>query len=123
MFTFLCSEDVNTYELLFQQTKIDGKTTLTNVKSIMDTWTLQMNYPVVHVSVTTPHQINITQKRFLQNPAAKDPEIYTSPFGLVFSFTVIQVGDRIQMCRLIKDITHSYNRRHFLKVLYISLCN
>ena len=56
-----------------------------NVKDIMDTWTLQMNYPVVRVTVQNG-KINIRQIRFLSNPDAVDPGKYTSPFGFVLLF-------------------------------------
>lgn len=51
-----------------------------DIQSFMDTWTLQMGYPVLHVMVDKEkHQMNITQKRFLSDPRAEyDPN--SSPF-------------------------------------------
>ncbi|KAL3885524.1 hypothetical protein ACJMK2_025576 [Sinanodonta woodiana] len=58
-----------------------------NIKSLMDTWILQMNYPVV-----TLHRqgktLSITQKRFLRNPDANDPLKYTSPFGYTWKIPI-----------------------------------
>ena len=66
-----------------QQSRIDGHPV--RVKDIMDTWTLQMNYPVVRVTVQNG-KINTRQTRFLSNPDAVDPGKYTSPFGFVLLF-------------------------------------
>ncbi|XP_060566248.1 aminopeptidase N-like [Ruditapes philippinarum] len=52
-----------------------------NVKEVMDTWTLQMNYPVVKVTYNSAGQITISQHRYLQDYNATDPGKYTSPFG------------------------------------------
>ncbi|XP_052261394.1 aminopeptidase N-like isoform X2 [Dreissena polymorpha] len=52
-----------------------------NVKEVMDTWTLQMNYPTVMVSHSQTGQITLTQSRYLQDPKATDPGKYVSPFG------------------------------------------
>ncbi|XP_053387121.1 aminopeptidase N-like [Mercenaria mercenaria] len=54
---------------------------ITNVKEIMDTWTLQMNYPVVTVTQNRAGQITISQHRYLQDPNATDPGKFISPFG------------------------------------------
>lgn len=68
-------------EALDEQSKMDKKNLPTDVKRILDTWLLQMNYPVVMVTVTAPGNITVSQKRFLQNPEAKDPMKYVSPFN------------------------------------------
>ena len=51
------------------------------VKDIMDTWTLQMGYPVVTVN---RHNRDMTawQERFLYNPRANVTEEFTSPYRL-----------------------------------------
>ena len=46
----------------------------------MDTWLLQMNYPVVMVTATGRGNLTATQKRFLHNPEAEDPLQYKSPY-------------------------------------------
>lgn len=66
----------------WQQAVQDGGGRVTNVKQVMDTWTLQMNYPVVMVTVVNG-RVRVQQKRFLQSPTARDPMKYTSPFGWV----------------------------------------
>ncbi|KAL5020482.1 hypothetical protein ScPMuIL_003374 [Solemya velum] len=55
----------------------------TDVKKIMDTWVLQMNYPVVTV---TSHigKLHVKQKRFLIDPDAVDPGIYNSTYGYMW---------------------------------------
>nr|XP_045618493.1 glutamyl aminopeptidase-like isoform X1 [Procambarus clarkii] len=51
-----------------------------DVGEIMDTWTRQMGYPVVNVVRTSCEEVTLTQKRFLQDPAAQyDPS--ESEFG------------------------------------------
>ncbi|XP_052782181.1 putative aminopeptidase-2 isoform X1 [Mya arenaria] len=66
------------WEALHEQSRIDGK--VTDVKGIMDTWTLQMNYPVVMVT-TNGSQLRFQQSRFLKNSAANDTGKYPSPFN------------------------------------------
>ncbi|KAK7090085.1 hypothetical protein V1264_009931 [Littorina saxatilis] len=51
-----------------------------NVGHVMDTWTLQMNYPVVKVT-RAGQSLTLAQERFLIDPTAKDPGTYTSEFG------------------------------------------
>ncbi|XP_052212469.1 LOW QUALITY PROTEIN: aminopeptidase N-like [Dreissena polymorpha] len=52
-----------------------------NVKEVMDTWVLQMNYPTVMVSHSQQGRLTLTQSRYLQDPNATDPGKYVSPFG------------------------------------------
>lgn len=46
----------------------------------MDTWTLQMNYPVVKV-LRQNGKLHVEQSRFLKNENAEDPDKYHSPYG------------------------------------------
>ena len=62
-----------------QQSQISGDNIA--VKTIMDTWVLQMNFPVVTVQRRSTGQYHVRQKRFLINPGAKDPMTYTSKYG------------------------------------------
>ena len=72
----------NLYDV-FQQAKADNKTA--NVAAIMDTWILQMGYPVVTVTRNLDAgTAQVTQSRFLLNPGQKPSTIYTSPFSYVF---------------------------------------
>ena len=52
------------------------------IKEVMDTWTLQMGYPVVTVR-QTGNRISATQHRFLFNSDANYTEEFTSPYGSV----------------------------------------
>lgn len=61
-----------------QQARQDGQQI--NVAAIMDTWTLQMGFPVIRLTVSANGKVTATQKRFLINPAAKDPGRFQSPF-------------------------------------------
>ena len=54
---------------------------ITNVKGIMDTWILQMNYPTVNVEYSNAGQIKLTQSRYLRDYNASDPKKFVSPFG------------------------------------------
>lgn len=63
---------------LFQQSKIDGSAH--DVKHIMDTWTLQMNFPTVFIE-RTGQNLRLSQSRYLLDKNATDPGTYTSPFG------------------------------------------
>ena len=64
--------------MFIKQSTVDGHPV--NVKEVMDTWILQMNYPVVSVTAKN-NKVNIQQSRFLSAPDANDPGKYTSPFG------------------------------------------
>lgn len=55
-----------------------------DVKEILNTWILQMNYPVVNVTKTESGKIRLTQERFLKNKNAKDPGVYISPYKYLF---------------------------------------
>lgn len=57
-----------------------------SIKEIMHTWILQMNYPVVTVTIPQNGTVRATQQRFLRNPEAKDPLVYISPFGYSLLF-------------------------------------
>ncbi|KAK3095167.1 hypothetical protein FSP39_010973 [Pinctada imbricata] len=73
---------------LGNQSKDEGKDI--NVKAIMDTWTLQMNFPVVMLK-RDHNNIVVTQKRYLRDYGAKDPGKYVSKFNyaweIPFTFT------------------------------------
>lgn len=62
-----------------QQAKTDNKSL--DVAAIMDTWTLQMNFPLVTVRVSGQNSITVTQERYLSDPTATDTGKYKSPFG------------------------------------------
>jgi len=51
------------------------------IKAMMDTWTLQMGYPVVTVR-QTGSQISASQQRFLYNAEGNFTEEFSSPYGL-----------------------------------------
>ena len=53
-----------------------------DVADVMDTWTLQMGFPVVNVTDLGNGKARISQDRFLQDPQANTSDtIYTSDFG------------------------------------------
>lgn len=66
----------------FQQSKSDGRDL--DVKMIMDTWVLQMNYPVVMVKRTGENQLTVTQERFVIDTDSSKK--FNSTFGWVFVF-------------------------------------
>ncbi|ESP00388.1 hypothetical protein LOTGIDRAFT_238559 [Lottia gigantea] len=80
---------------LTQQATADSKNI--DVKKIMDTWTLQMNYPVVKVTKQGASRLRLTQQRYLRDPTATDPMKYTSKFGykwtIPFTYTSSNVRD------------------------------
>ena len=53
-----------------------------NIKTIMDPWMYQMGLPVVNITDLNNGMLNVSQSRFLNNPAANlsDPP---SEYGLV----------------------------------------
>ncbi|XP_063436761.1 aminopeptidase N-like [Mytilus trossulus] len=79
------------WKALSEQSIADGKPErVQNVKQIMDTWTLQMNFPTVFME-RTGDNVRISQSRYLLDKNATDPGTYTSPFGykweIPFTFT------------------------------------
>lgn len=70
---------------MLQQSIADGKDQkVHDVKHIMDTWTLQMNFPVVTMEKEGSN-LRLEQSRYLMDPTATDPGTFTSPFGLVIT--------------------------------------
>ena len=61
-----------------------------DIRGIMNTWILQMNYPVVKVTKSSTGKIQIEQERFLTNANAVDPGKYPSPFKYVLTITANQ---------------------------------
>ena len=64
---------------LLQQAIEDGQTDL-QLSFIMDTWVLQMGYPVVTLQRCQPTNIKVTQHHFLINPANPPDGTYAAPF-------------------------------------------
>lgn len=56
-----------------------------NVKSMMDTWVLQMGYPVININLDrTTAVVDAKQERFLYNPRGTNRTAeFLSPYGLV----------------------------------------
>lgn len=75
-----------------------------DVKKIMDTWTLQMNYPLLNVTWSGT-RINVTQQRYLTDESEVDQEKQISPFGykweIPFTFTT---SDEVNFNKTNKDI-------------------
>ncbi|XP_076081152.1 glutamyl aminopeptidase-like [Mytilus galloprovincialis] len=67
-----------------------------DVKGIMDTWTLQMNYPTVFME-RKGYGLKLSQSRYLLDKTATDPGTYSSPFGykweIPFTFTTQTIKD------------------------------
>ena len=63
---------MHSLSLLSQQSAVEGK--VIDVESIMDTWTLQMNYPVITIKKpASGNMAEVVQERFLYNANAKGP--------------------------------------------------
>lgn len=67
--------------------KEDDPAKSVEISEVMDTWTLQMGYPVVTVS-RSGSEISATQQRFLFNSHSNFTEEFTSPYGLVMMLHV-----------------------------------
>jgi len=65
--------------------KEDNSANGVEIKDMMDTWTLQMGYPVVTVR-WSGSQISATQDRFLYLSHGNFTEEFTSPYGLILYF-------------------------------------
>ncbi|CAB0040966.1 unnamed protein product [Trichogramma brassicae] len=62
-----------------------------NVKNIMDTWTLQMGYPVVFAKQSDQNTYILTQKRFL---VGSDPKKTQSPFDYKWTIPITYVTNK-----------------------------
>ncbi|XP_052084132.1 aminopeptidase N-like isoform X2 [Mytilus californianus] len=83
------------WNALSEQSKEDGKPiSVQDVKHIMDTWTLQMNFPTVFMERTGPN-IRLSQSRYLLDQNATDPGTYTSPFGYKWEIPVTYTSQSI----------------------------
>ena len=73
---------LHSYNVLCQQCEAENKTLPFDVKTIMDTWTLQMNYPVVTVTrdFNNLDLVEVRQERYLVDRSAEDPGKYTSDY-------------------------------------------
>ncbi|XP_069102239.1 aminopeptidase N-like [Argopecten irradians] len=71
--------DTPTHLVLIQSMKENKPRS--DVKAIMDTWTLQMNFPVVTVTKNGGTGLKATQKRYLRDYNAVDPGTYPSPYN------------------------------------------
>jgi glutamyl aminopeptidase len=76
--------------------KVDGAP---NVKSVMDTWTRQMGYPVVHVSVVG-QELRLRQERFLLD-TKRDKTQPSSPYNYQWKIPVRCVTSKGNITNLI----------------------
>ncbi|KAA0203273.1 hypothetical protein HAZT_HAZT008388 [Hyalella azteca] len=76
------------WEALTQQAHADG-TLATNltVKIIMDTWTLQMGYPVINVSRTEDGAVVLSQERFLRVKSPNSTDTHDYKWWVPVSYT------------------------------------
>ncbi|XP_064627887.1 glutamyl aminopeptidase-like [Lineus longissimus] len=72
--------NAKTDDLWAELQKAPGNSGRPAVKTIMDTWTRQMGFPVVTISFPSSTKVRATQKRFLLDPSANTTGD-TSPFG------------------------------------------
>lgn len=75
-----------------------------NVKVVMDTWLLQMGYPLVTLSRNpfSPGDIQVTQTHFLLDTEQTPSSKYPSPFGWVVCVTSLtSVNQSLQFIRLL----------------------
>ncbi|KAF2365598.1 Peptidase M1 membrane alanine aminopeptidase N-terminal [Trinorchestia longiramus] len=78
-FTYDSAEQDDLWRFLTAQAQSDGTLPADlTVKEIMDTWTLQMGYPVINVTVNSDGSAKLTQERFLmvKNPNSTDTHNY-----------------------------------------------
>ncbi|XP_039964988.1 uncharacterized protein LOC120777590 [Bactrocera tryoni] len=65
-----------------------------DVKSILQTWTVQMGFPVVNVEQLSTTQYRLTQKRFFSNPNDYSSQVDDSPYNYTWSIPItILVND------------------------------
>ncbi|XP_052085153.1 glutamyl aminopeptidase-like [Mytilus californianus] len=92
MLQFFLGDEI--FQKGLQQSIKDGKPL--DVKRIMDTWTLQMNYPTVFME-RKGQGIRLSQSRYLLDKTATDPGTYTSPYGykweIPFTYTTQKSKD------------------------------
>ncbi|XP_040569866.1 aminopeptidase N isoform X2 [Lepeophtheirus salmonis] len=86
---FDAAEQDDLWRHLTEQAHIDEKLPKTvTVKNIMDTWTLQMGYPVV--TITRNYELNtlsLTQERFLLNTNGKSNDTHNYSWWIPLTFT------------------------------------
>uniref|UniRef100_A0A0A1WLH6 Aminopeptidase n=1 Tax=Zeugodacus cucurbitae TaxID=28588 RepID=A0A0A1WLH6_ZEUCU len=65
-----------------------------DVKSILQTWTVQMGFPVVTVEQVSATQYRLTQRRFFSNPNDYSLQIDDSPYNYTWSIPItLRVND------------------------------
>ncbi|KAH9512314.1 hypothetical protein Btru_039144 [Bulinus truncatus] len=73
------------WSALTQQASLDNKRI--DVKEVMDTWTLQMNYPLVTVTrdSSLSNTVRVQQQRYLQNYNTSEQGKFLSPFNYTWN--------------------------------------
>ncbi|CAL1530306.1 unnamed protein product [Lymnaea stagnalis] len=104
---------------LDEQVRKDGKNI--KVKDIMDTWTLQANFPLVNVSWSSayPEQAQVSQERFLRNRTEQASQIYESPFNYTWTIPITFTTSRNPNFNQTDDDVHWLTR--FNRSLTLSL--
>lgn len=81
-----------------------------DVPSIMDTWTRQMGFPVVTVSVSNS-KLRVKQERFLLDPNADNSQAEKSPYGYKWKIPLDYVSSKSNIAQLVwfNDETASFD--------------
>ncbi|KAH9512388.1 hypothetical protein Btru_039386 [Bulinus truncatus] len=100
------------YEIIAQQLKLDNKTLA--IKEVMDTWILQMNYPLVTVSrvVNSSNTLNATQERFVNDRASLDPSKSASPFNYTWAIPLTLTSSEVISSQRLADLDIYWMGRH-----------
>ncbi|XP_017084638.2 glutamyl aminopeptidase [Drosophila eugracilis] len=73
-------------------TEVEAVVTDVEIKKLMLTWTEQMGYPVLNVSKVADGTFQVTQQRFLSNPASYDEAPEDSTYGYKWSVPITYVA-------------------------------
>lgn len=73
------AETDDLWNALEEETRSRGN--FKHVKQMMDTWTLQMGYPVLNINRIGAHKYNVSQERFLYDRSGNFTSKYNSPFS------------------------------------------
>jgi len=74
-------------------TEVEAVVTDVEIKKLMLTWTEQMGYPVLNVSKEADGSFQVTQQRFLSNPASYDEAPSDSEYGYRWSVPITYITD------------------------------
>jgi len=117
-FEYANAKTEDLWTVLGEESCVQGR--CVDVKHMMNTWTLQMGYPIVDIRYSRDDTYIITQERFLYYTGANITSKYKSPYGYKWFVPVTYITSSAPNKIIAKEInmtsdTISWNRSDWIK--------